>query len=300
MKKKLSNVTRWFILPLLVGFFGTNLEAQVMTNRTPDKAKIQPDTKSNPSPSPGLGASIIADPVVSPPGTTPPSIPEPQATLAYYVMLSGAKRVLVSDTQGRTDDLFKAGWRQQIHWATYHFVGQDTVYIIVPVRETYWITFESTDPVMTLEVVKGRGTVAPEEAIRYNDLVLEKRRARFQLSSAGVGPVQLDSNHDGRFESILEPSAHVRGVAARDTRGPEIKFEVLERDATSILVAIKAIDEETGVKNVFYSTDNKYDYPYDTPVRVKLNQSTFIVGVADDNAGNRSVVVYEFDKRPAN
>src|SRR5215510_10093644 len=103
MKKQLSKVTRWFFLALLVGFFVTNIEAQVMTNRTPDKAKIQPETIPKPSPTPGLGASIIADPVVSPPGTTPPSIPEPQATLAYYVMLSGAKRVLISDTQGRTD-----------------------------------------------------------------------------------------------------------------------------------------------------------------------------------------------------
>jgi hypothetical protein len=202
--------------------------------------------------------------------------------------------VLASDAKGRTDDLFRAGSIQQVE-ATYDFVGPKTVFITVPAGEAYSITFETKDPAMILEIVKGRGNVSPDEAIRYNDLVLDKARARFQLTAAGVTPLRLDANHDGRFESILEPSAHVVGTAAKDTRGPEIRFEVLERDAYSVLVAIKAIDKETGVKNLFYSIDKKHDFPYESPVRVKLNESTFIVGVADDNAGNRSVYTYKFD-----
>jgi hypothetical protein len=49
MNKKLSNTTRWFLPALLVVFFTTSVEAQVMTNRTPDKAKIQPETKKQPT-----------------------------------------------------------------------------------------------------------------------------------------------------------------------------------------------------------------------------------------------------------
>jgi hypothetical protein len=210
------------------------------------------------------------------------------------VRLSGVSRVLVSDAKGRTDDLFRANAVQQVE-ATYDFLGPKTVFITLPASETYSIVFETEDPAMILEIVKGKGNVLPDEAIRYNDLVLDKARAQFQLSAAGVTPLKIDANRDGRFESVLEPSAHVVGAAAKDTHGPEIRFEVLERDATSVLVAIKATDKETGVKNLFYSIDNKREFPYESPVRVKLTEANFIVGVADDNAGNRSVYTYKFD-----
>jgi hypothetical protein len=279
-----------FLAALLAGFFATNfitsIEAQVMTNRTPDKAKIQPKSDSN--------STIMADPVLSVPGTTPPQTPKFEATMAY-VWLAGVNRVSVSDAKGRTDEPFKAGTRQQVDDATYHLLGSQTIDIVVPVGDTYTITFETDDPAM-LQIIKGRGDVSPEEAVRYNDLVLNNGTARFQLSATGVSPVRLDANGDGRFETILEPTAHVRGLAAKDKRGPEITFEVLQRDANTILVAIKAVDKETGVKSIFYSIDGKYDSPYKEPVRVDLKHSTFIYGFADDSAGNRSFENYEFGK----
>ena len=291
---KLSSITRWFFPALLGFFFITSIEAQVMTNRTPDTAKIQPETKPQPPPPQNSDEFVIPDPAIGPKGTLPRKRPEHEASVAYYVRLSGVSRVLVSDAKGRTDDLFRANAIQHVE-ATYDFLGPNTVLITVPTSETYLISFETKDPAMILEIVKGKGNVSPDEAIRYNDLVLDKARAQFQLSAAGVTPLQIDANRDGRFESILEPSAHVFGAAAKDTRGPEIRFEVLERDTTSVLIAIKATDKETGVKKLFYSIDNKHDFPYESPVRVKLNESNFIVGVADDNAGNRSVYTYKFD-----
>jgi hypothetical protein len=283
---KLSIITRWFLPALFAVFFTTSIEAQVMTNRTPDKAKIQPQSDPNPT--------IMAEPVLSPPTTTPQT-PKVEATMAYYVWLAGVNRVSVSDAKGRTNEPFKAGTRQRVDDATYHVLGPQTIDIVVPVGETYTITFETDDPAM-LQIIRGRGDVSPEETVRYNDLVLDKRRARFQLSATGVSPVRLDYNRDGRFETILEPTAHVRGLAAKDKRGPEITFEVLQRDANSILVAIKAVDKDTGVKTIFYSIDGKYDSRYEGPVRVDLKHSTLIYGFADDNAGNRSFATYEFGK----
>jgi hypothetical protein len=309
MKEELPRITRWFLLPLVIGC-ALNIEAQVLTNRTPDKATIQPppkpQTKPQPSPAASSDSLLTPDPrLMGPPGTVAREIPEWQAAPAYYVRLQGVKRVLVSDAEGRTDDLFQPGTIQQVESASYDFVGHNTLYITLPVDETFSISFESIDPAMSLEIVKGRGNVSPDEAIRYNDLVLENGRAQFQLNAAGVGPVRLDSNHDGRFESILEPSAHVRGVAAKDTRGPEISFEILERDGTSVLISIKAVDRATGVKSLFYSIGAKdgfpeYEFPYERPVRVSLKQPTSIWGIADDNAGNRSVRKYEVGKRLPN
>jgi hypothetical protein len=284
MRNKLSIITRWFLPTLLVVFFTTSVEAQVMTNRTPDKAKSQnPDDL------------LAPDPRIGPKGKPRPAKTEFETSVAYYVRLSGVSRVLVSDAKGRTDDLFRAGSLQKVE-ATYDFLGPDTVFITLPAGEAYSITFESKDPAINLEIVKGRGNVSPDEAIRYNDLVLDKARAQFQLSAAGVTSLQIDANNDGRFESTLEPSAHVVGAAAKDTRGPEIRFEILERDATSILVAIKATDKETGVKNLFYTIDMKHEFPYEGPVRVKLNESKSISAIADDNAGNRSVYTYQFER----
>ena len=289
-----------FLTALLTGFFATNfitIEAQVLTNRTPDKAKIQAETKPRPSPTPDDGL-LTPDRRLSPTGAIVADTGESQwvPTLCYYIWLGRVRDLQVSDAKGRTDDLFRPGPRQ-LDDVGYHILGPNTVSITIPVGETYFITFESVYPAMTLEIIRGRGDVSPDEAVRYNDLVLDKGRGRLEVSATGIKPVRLDSNHDGHFESTLEPSAHVRGLAAKDKRGPEITFEVLERNATTVLIAIKAVDKATGVKSVFYSTDNKYDFPYEGPVRVNLNQATFIVGVADDNAGNRAVATYEFGKR---
>jgi hypothetical protein len=292
--KKLSSITSWSLRASLVVFFTTSIEAQVMTNRTTDKAKIQQEIKPQPTPSQNSDEILTPDPRIGPKGKPRPAKTEFKTLVAYYVRLSGVSRVLVSDAKGRTDDLFRAGSLQKVE-ATYDFLGPDTVFITLPADEAYSITFETKDPAMNLEIVKGRGNVSPDEAIRYNDLVLDKARAQFQLSAAGVTPLQIDANNDGRFESTLEPSAHVVGAAAKDTRGPEIRFEVLERDATSVLVAIKATDKETGVKNLFYSIDMKHEFPYEGPVRVKLSESKSISGIADDNAGNRSVYTYQFE-----
>jgi hypothetical protein len=295
MKKKLSTIARWLLPALLAGFYCTSIEAQqVLTNRTPDKAKIQPETKPQPTSTQDSEELLTPDPRLGSTGKPRPETSKFETTVAYYIQLSGVSRVLVSDAKGRTDDLFRPGSMQQVE-ATYDFLGPKTVSITVSASEAYSITFEAKDPAMTLEIVKGRGNASPDEAIRYNDLVLNQARARFKLSAAGVTDLQIDANHDGRFESILEPSAHVVGTAAKDTRGPKITFEVLDRNATSVLVAIKAIDNETGIKNIFYSIDYKHDFPYESPVRVKLSESNFIVGIADDNAGNRSVFTYKFD-----
>ena len=303
MKTNPSRISRCLFLLLFVGLFGTNVEAQVFTNRTPDKAKIQPEKKPQPEKKaqPQIDDSIImADPALFPPGTPRPKVPEFIPTMAYYVHLSRVSQVAVTDALGRTDDLFRAGTMQQVESATYHFLMRNSLQIVVPADETFTITFETNDPVMILEIVKGRGNVSPEEAVRHNDLVIDKGRARFELGPAGVSPLRLDANRDGRFETVVEPTAHVRGLAAKDTRGPEFKFEVLDRDATSILISIKAVDTGTGVKNLFYTIDDKWLFPYEGPVRVKLSESTYIIGISDDNAGNRSSDKYEFGKRPIN
>jgi len=293
------NFRRFFLAALLAGFSLSSAlitEAQVLTNRTPDKAKIQqPDPKPSPRPTPD-DSIIQPDPALFPPGAPRPSARRKfEATPLYYVRLERVNRVLVSDPQGRTDDLFPRRGALKLLPLTYE-QGVNSVDISVPVGDIYSITFGSDDVAVRIEIVKGRGNVSPDEAIRYNDVVIGNGTARLEFTAAGVGPVRLDANNDGRFESIVQPTAHVTGVAAKDTQRPRVTFEVLKRDATTIIIAIKAVDRETGVKRVFYSFDGVSDFPYEGPVRIKLKDAESFWAIAEDHAGNQTIAVFDINK----
>lgn len=201
--------------------------------------------------------------------------------------------MIVSDAHGNEDELFEPRFVPKIRTATYDFVFQDTVYIVVPDDQTYSITFESNKPLMVLEIVKGRGSASPDEAIRYRDLALARGKAKFEITPHGVEPLRVDTNHDGRFETLVEPTAKLSGLAARDTKGPEFRFQIVDRSATTILISIEAIDRGTGLKSFYYSLDGQNSFPYQSPVRVDLKQTSFIWAFAEDYAANRSAYKYD-------
>lgn len=197
---------------------------------------------------------LVADPLLFPPDefAKPPPLRESESELAYYIYLRGVSRLRVSDGHGRVDNPFHAQFVPRILSATYDLLDEDTVSIVFPTNETLSSTFESNDPVMVLEIVRGRGNTLPEEAIRYCDLKLGRGQGKLQITTDGVEPLRLDQNHDRRFELLMEPSARLRGLAARDNVGPEVKFEIIGRTATTIVISISAKDKETSVKNLYY------------------------------------------------
>jgi hypothetical protein len=283
------------LLALLFGMFLTaKTEAQVLTNRTPDTAKVYPVPTAQQSPSPSTEPTLTPDPLLFRPDKNSKPLHESPSDPAYYVYIRGASRVIVSDVRGRTDDLFEARFEQKISSATYHLVGPDSVYVIVPVDETYSIIFESDQPVMYLETVKGRGNASPDEAIRYRDLMLGRRRAKLEITPQGVKPLRLDTNYDGQFQTLVKATVILRGLSARDTKAPEFGFQVVDRDAVSVLISIEAKDHDTGVKSLFYSFDGRHAFPYRGPVRIDLKKTSFIWAFAEDYAGNRSGFKYEF------
>jgi hypothetical protein len=292
--------------------FGMSLTAQaqtpVLTNRTPDAARVPAPPSAQQSPARGV-ATLEPDPVLIRPDDGRQGIPRLQPASSYYVCLRHVTRVLVSDARGHTDDLFNlqfAGFigpvtDQTIRTANYEFVAKDDVYIVVPVTEKYSITFETEESgSVFLEIVKGWGNASPDEAIRYRDLALNGRRAKFEITPDGVGPLRIDT--DGRFGSVIEPTASVRGRAAHDTSGPKITFQILERTGSIILVAINTNDE-SGVKSVNYSLDIYRDssggyrmFPYRGPIRIDLEKVSSLFVYADDYAGNRSGTLHDLRK----
>jgi hypothetical protein len=233
-----------FALQFVVSLAGS-MQAQVLSNRTPDKAKVYASPTPTPaaSPSPDLGA--LADPLLVPPDVRRPPMPVFESEPAYYITLRGVNRLLVSDAHGRVDDLFPTEVAPKlVDGATYNPLGEGSYQIILGIHETYSITFESNDQLNLLEILKGRGNTSPDEAIRYRDPELGRIRGRIQIGPQGVGPLRVDTNRDGTFDLLIKPTVSLRGLPARDTRGPLVKFKVIERSATSMVMSIEATDKD--------------------------------------------------------
>jgi hypothetical protein len=284
----IRTVTGLLLLMGCILIYGEAGQAQVLTNRTPDTARIYPSPSPLPTPS-----TIQADPLLIAPD--PAAIrSQRQPELSYYVLLRDVSRVVVSDAQGTTDDIFQPGFEKKIASATYNFVGPDSVYIVLRSNRSYSIIFESSESLMYLEIVKRRGNSLPEQAIRYRDLSLGGGKARLEITAEAVESLHLDTNHDGSFETLLKPTVRLRGSAARNTSGPKLRFRILDGDLTSLLVSIEATDIGNGVKSIFYSFDGQRAFPYQAPIRIDRKRTSFIWVFAEDNAANRSAIKFKF------
>jgi hypothetical protein len=290
-------VSRLFFLASLIGAFCVTAAAQGLTNRTPETWKIQPQ----PSPTPKRGvvvgdavSTIEADPLLFPPGTFPTSISDSRPDLAFYVRLTGASQVRVANSHGR-EEPFALGSVQKVNPASYQSVGRDVLYIIVPITESYSISFESAGPSMSLEILKGRGDVS-YEAFLYNNLVLGKGRAFLRLGPTGVEPLRHASDPNS-VSSVVRATQRPVYFQGKPTGGPEIRFEVPERNAESLVISIKAVGVSSAVKRISYSIDGKNEATYQGPIRVDRKQSKFMFAFVEDNSGNRTTSIFEFGKR---
>jgi hypothetical protein len=95
-----------YLLVLMFGICVTaRVQTPVLTNRTPDAAKINsatPSAQQLPTPA---AATIYADPALFRPDAGPKVVVEPPDP-AYFVCLRNVTRVFVSDSRGQVDDLF--------------------------------------------------------------------------------------------------------------------------------------------------------------------------------------------------
>jgi len=290
--KKENTESLCLALLLLAVFLTTTVAGQTKNGAKP---RLENELTVKPSPTPTPEPTLIADPLLIAPDPARKPPPERPPDLAYYIYMRGVGRVFISDDHGNTDDLFQFQLLPKVRSVTYEHSVNDTLDIIVPVNQTYSITFQSKDPLMQLEIVKGRGNSSPEEAIRYCDLELGRKRARFKITPQGIEPLRQDTNYNGRFDSVIEPTVLLRGRAARDTRAPEIRFRVVKRTATTVLIAIDTKDNDTGVKSLLYTFDGQHLFTYQSPVRMDLRQASFMYAFAFDYAGNRSAAEYRPD-----
>lgn len=235
---------------------------------------------------------VAPDPALFLPG--PPPISDSRPDLAYYVRLTGASKVRVANSNGREEPLV-LGAVQRINPASYPSVGHDVLYIIVPISESYSISFESAGPVMTLEILKGTGDIS-YNAFVYKNLVLGKGRAFLRLGPTGVDPLRFASTPNS-VSSVVRATERPIYLHGKPSGGPEIRFEVPEHNADSLVISITAVGVSSAVKTISYSIDGKNESAYRGPIRVDRKQSKFMFAFVEDNSGNRTTSIFEFGKR---
>jgi hypothetical protein len=102
--------------------------------------------------------------------------------------------------------------------------------------------------------------------------------------------LRYDSDGDGTFDTVVEPTARLTGSAAQDVDPPTVTIETTKQDGNH-LITISAEDTGSGVKALYYSLDGTTFQPYVNSLTVTPNQASSVYAFADDNAGNRSSLV---------
>lgn len=97
--------------------------------------------------------------------------PSPPGEPAYYLTVTGAGNVTITDAAGNSTAPINDAIAGEVPDVTYYFVGKHSYSAIMPVNQTYTITFRSGSEPIALELTQGDG-VTTTQAIRYQDLML--------------------------------------------------------------------------------------------------------------------------------
>lgn len=239
----------------------------------------------------------------------------------FYLRLRHVRAVAVSDTHGNTDsDPFTLPWKFNVKGIHYDSIRDDSLLIMLPVEETYFVKFQGSGPVVEtllnavrIDMVRGCGTTWPDQAVRFNDVVVPERGAALlKITPQGVAELSVDEEGDGGFEKNVAPTAVAEGHKAADQSGPRISVRE-ERRETTITVTIEA-EDEAGVKVIHYGLgapledgegftpkreqDGKIFHRYTRPLQLELTRPQVIFVIADDELGNRSMTDYQLKHAP--
>jgi pimeloyl-ACP methyl ester carboxylesterase len=216
----------------------------------------------------------------------------------YYVSVSGTDYVEIKDDLGNVNSLLDGGYMLPIPSVSYDLTGEKSSSISTPTEGSYTLTFRTGNEPIFLETIKGIGNLNPTEAVRYVDLNLPANsNVQLQLSSNGIADLRYDSDKDGNFETILQPSSHTIGNAAKDVTPPLSQINEITQPSRQLV--INSTDAESGVKKVYYSFDGIKFREYLNPISISRSQTGTIYTFADDNSANRSPVsTYTFKLIP--
>lgn len=242
-----------------------------------------------------LAALRAEEPLLQETSAIPPSGP------AYYVTVTGAADLTISDSQGHSTSTTSPTTRLEPE-VTYYGLGADSHLLVLPSDQNYTITWSAGSNPLAVDVALAKGDT-PLQAVRFRDLVLPGGGTA-QLTLAPFAEAEArdparnavlrhDQDSDGTFETTLAPTVAVRDTAAQDVE-PPVVMVTASGEAASQTVTITAHDADAGVSRILYSLDGTHYQPYTGPFTVDATQTPAVYAFADDAVANRaSRVVYE-------
>jgi pimeloyl-ACP methyl ester carboxylesterase len=217
---------------------------------------------------------------------------------AHYITILNTSSATLADALGNTTDAISGTLSTPVPNASYYILGEQAHMFVMPASETYTVTLPVGEAPMYMELRTGTGDTSTQ-TIRYSDQTFPlSTTAMLNISPQGVEDLRYDSDGDGTFDTSVEPTVSVSGDNANDTEPPTVSITVDEQDG-QWLATITAEDNESGVKQVLYSTDDQRYMVYEEPFEVNPDEVTTLYAFADDNVANRSgVAVYEWERSP--
>jgi len=159
---------------------------------------------------------------------------------SYYMNITGVDFVSVSDEVGNNNAPLDDTFALAVPGMTYDVIGEQSIAISLSPSKTYTIKFQNGPDPITFEVVKGVDKSAATEAVRYQDLNLPASvNAMLQTSPEGISDLRYDSDGNGSFDTVVEPTAHLTGSSAQDMDPPNVMIETTKQQ-NNHLVTITA------------------------------------------------------------
>ncbi len=206
---------------------------------------------------------------------------------AYYMFLNGVQDVVIEDKQGNSTALIEGDVHGTVPGATTYSTGEGIEQIILSMDGTYTVTFESMEPLLSMELTVGTPPTITQ-ALRYQDLARSVSTS-FQLVLAPdqPQPLRYDQDRDGTFESVISPTVNVSGTLAQDTEPPLVTISTTTI-VGQILVNVTAADTGSGVKAIYYSLNGQDFQLYTEPFALDVIAAQKVYAFADDLVANRS------------
>jgi hypothetical protein len=215
--------------------------------------------------------------------------PPPPRRPSHYLTFTGVEFVNLSDHEGNTSAPGPDGWpTRRVPNTGYFQLGERAVMLSLPAVGEYLITFQTTGRALSIEALCGLNNYEPDSVVRYKDLRPPAGvAARMRVSGAEVGELLLDLDGTGEYGTRIDPTHRAAGVAARDRTPPTVIIRA-RAVGCETMITVDAIDDESGVQEVRYSTDGLRFRTYTGPVLLDAASTRIIYAFADDKVGNRS------------
>ncbi len=232
-----------------------------------------------------------------------------QGVEVYAVEILGVEKLNIFDSKGNTNKPISPFLETAVPGVDYEYGSAPDEDYISPHRvnfannATFDIKFKTTSVNwMSIDILRGVQRNSPSLVIRYLDFrdlgIPAGVNAWLRFTPHGVSDLRYDADGNGTFETIVKPQFRVTGQAAKDITEPTIDIRSVI-SGTTATVTITATDNETGVKNLRYQTDDSEIKPYSGPFQIDISRPRAVLAVADDLAGNRKTVAQDFNLNPS-